>query len=185
MKYLKIVAVFLLAILVACLLIGRTNYVQYQNDKHRYDDFLLAERNTISMFDALNENVFENLPGLPSGSTLEKKWSVGIDAPLYEHGRWLWTEFETTQTTEFILEYYGSFLLNNGWQKNTNLRAFEHAFYYKGTSCIEISPPINQSAHYLILIWHDFRNQDFSPQIPDMKIMSRFEMGMTNVAVCP
>ena len=137
------------------------------------------------MFDALNEDVVANLPELPPGSTLEEQWSVGIDAPLYEHGRWLWMEMTTTHTTDFILEYYGSFLLNNGWHKNTGLRAFEHAFYYRDTSCIEISPPINQNTQYRILIWHDFRNQTFSPKMPDKRTMSWFEYGMTNVAVCP
>jgi hypothetical protein len=184
-KHLKIVAFFLLTILVACSLIGAVDYVRHRNDKRQYDEFLLAERKTISMFDALNEDVVENLPELPLGSTLEKKWSVGIDAPLYEHGRWLWMEIATTQTTEYILEYYGSFLLKNGWQENKKHHAFEDAFYYRKASCIEINPPINQNAYYRILIWQDFRNQDFSPQIPDMKIMSRLEMGMTDIATCP
>ena len=176
---------FLLTIFVACSLIGTISYVQYRTGKQRYNDFLLAEHKTISMFDALNEDVVENLPELPPGSTIDEQQSVGIDAPLYEHGRWLWMKITTTQTTEDVLEYYGSYLLDNGWQENTNLQAFETVFYYRGTSCIQIDPPINQKRYYRILIWHDFRNQSFSPQLPEPDIMSQFEMGMTNIATCP
>jgi hypothetical protein len=175
----------LLTIFVACSLIGTISYVHYRTGKQKYNDFLLAEHKTIFMFDVLNEDVVENLPELPAGSTIEEQQSVGIDAPLYEHGRWLRMKITTTQTKEDVLEYYGSYLLDNGWQKNTDLKAFETVFYYRGASCIQIDPPINQNRYYRILIWHDFRNQAFSPQMPDKKTMSWFEYGMTNIAVCP
>lgn len=175
----------LLTIFVVCTLLGTISYVQYLNSKRQYNDFLLAERKTISTFDALNEDVVENLPELPPGSALKKKWSVGIDAPQYEHGRWLFMEFSTTQQPSDILEYYRAFFTRDGWSENTSLRAFDHLFFFKGTSCVEIVPPSEKYAYYEIYVWHDYDSQTFSPRLPDKKTMSWFESGLTNIATCP
>ena len=175
----------LLTFFVVCSLISTRSYAKYRTGKQQYDEFLLAELKTISMFDALNEDVVEKLTELPPGSALKKKWSVGIDAPQYEHGRWLFMEFSTTQQPNDILEYYRAFFTHDGWSENTSLHAFDHLFFFKGTSCVEIIPPSEKYSDYEIYVWHDYDSQTFSPTIPDKKTMSWFEHGMTNVAVCP
>jgi len=160
-------------------------YTQYENKKQEYTDFLNNELETIPLFDALNEDVAQSLPPLPPGTSLRKTWSVGINAPLYEHGRWLFMEFSTTQQPSDILEYYRAFFARDGWSENTSLHAFDHLFFFRGTSCIEIVPPGEKYSYYKIYIWHDYDGQTFSPAIPDKRTMSWFEHGMTNIAVCP
>jgi hypothetical protein len=84
---------YLLIIVTIVCILGTIGYVQYENKKREYTNFSKSELETIPLFDALNENVAQGLPPLPQGSSLLKKWSVGINAPLYEHGRWLFMKF--------------------------------------------------------------------------------------------
>ena len=148
MKSLQQLILILLIVLMICLALVMTAHFFYQTRVVKpYENFLSKEKETIPLFDALNEDVFQSLPPLPPNSSLQKKGAIGIIAPLYEHGRWLRIEFSTSQTNDFILKYYGSYLLANGWSENTSRHAFDNAFYHKGTSCIEVTPPSDVYPH--------------------------------------
>lgn len=186
MNWIRRLIILLLILLIFCFGLTIIGYSRYQVKMVKpYEEFLTAEKETVPLFDTLNEDIYRSLPPLPPNSSLQKTAAIGIIAPLYEHGRWLRVEVSTNQTKDFILEYYGAFLMENDWRENTNHHAFDNAFYYKETSCIELRPPSDNSPDYTIEIWHDFRNQSFSPEIPDAETMSWFELGMTNVATCP
>jgi hypothetical protein len=187
MKFSRGMIISIIAIPLICAVIIALAYLWfYMNMLLPYEEFLLKEKGTLVLFDALNDEVWRALPPLPSGSSVKSKWSVGIDSPSYTHGRWLTIEISTTETASSIVKYYDSFLRSNGWHQNQNLQAFDDVFYYRGTSCIELTPPHGyDTTRYRIYIWHDFQNQDFSPKIPDLNMLIRFELGATEIAQCP
>jgi len=176
----------LLIIITSLLAVLAIQNIRYQTEIVKpYENFISEEKKTVSLFDTLNENIYQSLPALPPNSSLQTKMSTGIIAPLYEHGRWLRMEVSTDQTEEFILEYYTSFLLNAGWLENKDFHTFDNVLFYKETSCIEVTPPSDLYPHYSIEIWHDYRKQNFSPKIPSRETLSSLELGLTNIAACP
>lgn len=152
----------------------------------QYQDFLQYERETIALFDQLNVNVAKTLPPLPPDSSIQMKGSIGIGLvgmEVYLHGRILETEISTKQSPDFILEYYDTMLLSQGWIKDTNNPATDNATYYQGATCIKIDTTSLFRPNYGIFIWHDYKNQDFTPEIP--KYVSWFEFGKTTFLKCP
>ena len=152
-----------------------------------YEHFLKREQEIRPLLDALDTGVESQLPPLPSGSKLIKRSWYGLDNSTFykAHGRWLTLEISTPWTMKDIFTYYRSTLATKGWLKNPKLGELSASeFYYRGRSCINISIGLSNNQSYSISIWHDYRNQTFSPEIPDPAIAQFFEFGF-NMAECP
>ena len=109
MKSIRHLIILSLVVLAICLGLTVIGYLWYQAEVVRpYEEFMLAEKETIPLFDAMNEDVYQSLPPLPPNSSLQGRGAIGILSPLYEHGRWLRIKVSTNQTKDFILKYYDS-----------------------------------------------------------------------------
>jgi hypothetical protein len=149
-----------------------------------YNEFLRKEQQIKPLLDTLNSEVENQLPPLPTGSKLEDKTFYGLDnSSFYKaHGRWLTLNISTSLSRDDISLYYRSDLVEKGWMENREQRTYSSFLYYRGTSCINLEIPGNDS--YSIVIWHDYEKQTFSPPIPEKSITQFFEFGR-NVAKCP
>jgi hypothetical protein len=157
-----------------------------------YNVFRAQEVEAISQFDQLNKGIADDLPPLPSGVQFEKEYSVGINGPLYLHGRYLYLDLKKPTTiSEDIFDYYRTYFLANGWSETMNGNTPLSYVYSRDTSCVEISvysPDINNEYQPIqIEIWHDFRNQSFSPKVPEIPsgLFSLLESGKTFFVECP
>ncbi len=124
MEYKVIKRVLILSVLIIVgfiLLAGVSLYigiVWLEKDNLAYTNFREKEKAAIPLFDELNENVFQSLPPLPEHAEVIEKWSVGIDNPLYQHGRWLFLKIYVPMDVDDFIEYYEPRLLQDGWKIN-------------------------------------------------------------------
>jgi hypothetical protein len=142
--------------------------------------FAYWESRAIQSFDALNEEIFENLLP-PDGVAVIKQYSVGIDSPSTTHGRYLRTEYQRLEANSSdVLKHYKELLLLQGWHENVSYT--DYYSYSRGTACVNIN---FYGKYYSISVWHDFWKQDFSPPYPNMKLLNFVELGLSNFVTCP
>ena len=146
----------------------------------RLNSFYDAEAGAVTKFDALNSEVFATIP-IPKGVVETEQSRNGIVTLSTEHGRYLRTEYNISQTQpDIVLDHYNSFFLSNGWKKTIAYEGFSS--YFRGTSCVDLH---FYGDNYTLNIWHDFWNQDFSPSNPRTKLLGFIEFGESSFAVCP
>lgn len=153
-----------------------------------YQDFLDEEQEILPLLDHLNEEIERSIPLLPETELTERRYS-GLDNvtfppynPYNSHGRWLSLSYSTSMESTEISTYYQAELPKLGWNRAPEWQQLSYSlFYYKGKSCLEIRLPQDQI--FSIIIWHDYRSQSFTPDIPE-KIIKYFEFG-PDVAECP
>lgn len=174
-----VLAAFLLMALVAGYVWFRLNIVE------PYITFRAKEEEIVPQLDAQNADIAQTLPPLPPGASEDKRWSVGITNPIYDHGRWLVISISTTLDEQEVSTYYRENLLAAGWNEFTTTFTRVTELYYRGTSCLQIGLPGQYLRNYEIVIWHDFQHQSFSPPLPNLDYMEFAELGETKFATCP
>lgn len=145
-----------------------------------YQRFKVEEAKAAPLFDALNNEVYTQIP-IPPGVEKTGDNRNGTVKPIY-----MWIDYRMVNTTlEQITEFYVEYFVSNGWEYYGNLD------YYRGTSCVEINfyykGPYKEkySSDYNMVIQHDYFKQTFSPKLPPLWIIQLNEFGERNFFHCP
>ncbi len=143
-------------------------------------EFYKNESQSISRFDVLNKELFNQIPA-PKGAVEIEQFSTGIISPSTEHGRYLSTNYRISEnSTSEILKYYDEFLLSKGWKVTVTYK--DYYVYSHGTACVNVS---FYGDKYSLNIWYDFWNQEFSPINPNSWLLKFLEFGESTFALCP
>lgn len=171
---LVILAVSLLGILLLVFM-----YITWRLYLQPFDHFIAQARDTMPMLDALNADVYKELPQPPPNVVQSNIYSNGIDSPGNVIGRDMFVEYKNDTLNDMeVLSYYRSSLENDGWHEDH--KSDSRSTYSKGNACIRISTYQNLHS-YMLVIWHDFLAQEFSPEPPDMKSVYIYGKGPYNM----
>lgn len=141
-----------------------------------YQRFLAEEEKVKPLYAQLNEDVLAQLPP-PSNVELVRTLH-GCN-----HGDCLVATYDPKGMSEpEILAYYYQLLLSGEWKAGDG---FENVYqlYRRDSSCIKISI-MAEDEQYSVVIWHDFRAQSFSPQLPAQWILDFHELDQ-RLPECP
>jgi hypothetical protein len=130
----------------------------------------------------LNAAVYAELPPPPEGAIQGDFWNNGGSGNTYYHGNYLYSSYDLDARPETIYTYYQPFFNSNDWQYSGSYSGAK--IYFRETSCIELRAVYTEYAHrFDITIWHDYKNQEFSPEIP--LLIEYGEFGETHFDTCP
>jgi hypothetical protein len=147
-----------------------------------YDDFKQAEQKIIHQLDMLNHYVEQEILLTFSSEILFSSRTIsGSVGRSTSHGRWLYINARTSLSPNQVQDHFKQFLFRNGWEVNPK---YDNS-YFRGTSCIVIWLPESPSQLLTIEVWHDFKQQSFTPKEPNVVSMSFYEYGETVFAKCP
>jgi hypothetical protein len=148
-----------------------------------YQNFKKKEQEIIHQLDTLNASVLQSLPSVLPDALILGSQSSGVISPYYEHGRYLYVYASITTNADSVHKYYSDYLVSDGWVKE--YESYSDSLYSKGTSCVEFWWPTVSASNLTIVIWHDFRNQTFTPKAPNPFSMMLHEHGKTLYSKCP
>ena len=144
-----------------------------------YERFREQEVEAELLLEQLNEEIFAQIPP-PEGVVEESK--VQNTASFY-HGATLFVDYTIIDVQpNDVLAYYEQLLLPAGWSRYEGLIGEHETLYYRDTSCVQI---LMSTDDYLMGIYHDFRNQEFSPKMPPLWLVRLHEFSETSIDRCP
>jgi hypothetical protein len=142
-----------------------------------YERFKKESLAAVPKFDALNETVLEELP-LPQGAVEVEKHSWGIKYPdSTRYDREL-EVYYTVVNSAGVLDIYKNYFISHGWKDiNPKHESSTTIGYYLGTACVGVGFPFSDEPdRYLVSISHDFLNQNFSPKIPKLPNIGKYNL---------
>jgi len=159
------------------LYVGANLYIKFVIDEPYYR-FQIAEATAMPLFDALNRDVYAQIP-LPPGVKKIKE----------DHYIALSIDYRTVNTTpNLVLAFYKHYFLLHGWEKFNGELPYGKTLYYRGTSCFTIHEDLSSSDKYSVLLEHDYYKQKFSPIVPPkwVIVLNKFgEVSEPYFAHCP
>jgi hypothetical protein len=178
-------------ILLATFLVGFLTFlgikIHYKVYILPYEKFQASEAIANPKFAALNDALYSQIP-LPNGVDEESRsQQTALNS---SHGVHMYLDYLMVNTTPSeVQSYYDDFFLKQGWEKYELSSKGLGLVYYHGTSCYQINMSLNHlgeiSNQYLVFIYHDFFEQEFSPIIPPRFVLSYHEVGKTSFTRCP
>jgi hypothetical protein len=150
-----------------------------------YERFVAREEDAIPQFIALDNAVLAQFPPPPG---VDEKKKINYPGGGAYHGTSLRVEYKIKSTNrDEIVAYYQALLTAQGWL--SILESSDHFSYSKDTSCMYLSLPYRVEeldvVAYSITIFHDYRRQEFSPDLPPIWYLSLHEHGKTRIKECP
>lgn len=179
-KQIVIFCIFVFSLFI--LVMGGELYFQFGIEKP-YQQFRTEEEKTIPLFDALNDEVYNQIP-LPPGIEKINEHRGGLQGAY--HGRYLWIDYCNIENkfidTQAITTYFNDYFLSNGWEKYKKVLDSNELLFYRGTSCYKI---VYFKYKYSAIIEHDYFKQTFSLSLPPIWIIHLNEYGESNFTHCP
>lgn len=166
-------------------------YLFLENAFENYQHFLAWEKQSIPLFDDLNDGVYAELP-LPPGVT-EAKRERGRPVASY-HAISLTIDYRIEKSNyREVFAHYKQYFSSTGWESNPinpvfNQQSFpQYFFYYRGTSCVEMEmlPGGYNLGDYRFVITHDLFKQTFSLTDPPISAIQLMTFGEAIFARCP
>jgi hypothetical protein len=164
--------------LLACVLV----FVIYQSYMLTpYKQFREEEQQIRTKFEKLNLDTLQTIPPPPNVSPINVQQSNANT----EHGVILRAEYPMNGNgSDTIIEYYRKLLEAQDWQ--VEQPSGEHALlFYKQTGCVELTIYDSHSHTFILTVWYDFLNQEFSPKMPPLWLVKWFEYSETQIDRCP
>jgi len=147
------------------------------------ETFYAEDKEAREKLGEMNTEIYEQLPPPPEGVTQTELIKNGGLGSTYYHGNYLEVTYTIDVTPEAVFAYYQPFFDSNDWEEYT-LAESSSKLYFRKTSCLRVWPNYTEYFHgFSITIWHDYRQQSFSPEIPPLLGLS--EDGKTYFDTCP
>lgn len=162
-------------------------YSKYIGDP--YDEFTRNADLAVPLLIQMDEDTLSQFVAPMQAHEKERSYSNNAKKPPYPiYGNMLVITYKYNGSREDIILYYKRLLTQYGWSKRGTDPETSTLSYINETACFDLWV---RSDEYIIKVWHDLWNQEFSPKsAPDfpgtnLPVWNVMTLGEASVYTCP